>query len=707
MRIPSSLLLLLLCLAGLAGCSSTDFPETDWPTYQGDPGRNQYSTLKQIDRGNVGRLRIAWSYRTGDASPDNRSQIQCNPLIIGGVLYGTSPQLKVFALEADSGRELWKFDPFAGGQGKESIGVNRGVAYWAEGSDRRILFAAGPYLYALNADSGDPVKTFGEQGRIDLRKGLDRDNVEGLYLIATTPGAVFRDLLIIGDRLSEGPGPAAPGHIRAFNIRTGERAWIFHTIPHPGEFGYETWPEDAWQRTGGANCWSGMSVDTSRGIVYVPTGSATFDFWGGDRKGANLFANTLLALDASTGRRIWHYQFVHHDIWDRDLPAPPNLVTLHQDGQSIEAVAQVTKSGHVFVFDRDSGAPIFPVEELPVPPSDLKGEEVWPTQPLPVKPPPFARQKLDPFEVTDRTPEARRAVLDRLSQVRSAGQFVPPSTQGTVIYPGFDGGAEWGGAAFDPDTGILYVNSNEMAWILTMIDLEEQRQARTLGQETYSVNCGVCHGTERQGDPEKVFPPLTSVHEKYTRESLIQFVRNGKGFMPSFAHLPEAQINALASFLLGADEEASSNGEEEKGGVPYSHSGYNRFFDPDGYPAVKPPWGTLNAIDLNRGELLWQVPLGELPELTARGIPPTGTENYGGPVVTAGGLIFIAASKDEKFRAFDKESGKVLWETQLPAGGYATPSTYQAGGRQFVVIAAGGGKMGTKSGDYYMAFALP
>ncbi len=693
----------------LSGCSGEVSNSREWPSYQGGPERNQFSRLDQINRGNVSRLQVAWTYQSGGAGSEGRSQIQCNPIVVHGILFATSPQLDAFALDAQTGKEVWRFRPDSGEGKREPLGVNRGVAYWESGDESRILYSAGIYLYALDARTGKPVAEFGKNGRVDLREGLG-DRAADLYVIATTPGTVFHDLVIMGSRVGEGPGPSAPGYIRAFNVRTGALEWVFHTIPRPGEFGYETWPENAWKQAGGANNWSGMSLDVERGIVYVPTGSAAFDFWGGNRKGADLFADCLLALDARTGTRIWHYQLVHHDIWDRDLPAPPNLVTIERDGEKVDGVAQITKAGLVFVFDRTTGEPLFPIEEEPVPSSDLKGEEAWPTQPIPQLPPPFARQTFTESDVTDLSEEAHRAVLERLRQVRTGRPFIPPSTQGTVIFPGFDGGGEWGGAAFDPDSGILYVNSNEMPWILTMVDLEEKRRAmQSLGEEVYAVNCAVCHGAERQGDPQQVYPSLVAVHERYDSKGLMELIDGGKGFMPAFAHLPGPEKEALVSFLLGTEETDGSRPSDEEGveGIPYSHTGYNRFFDPDGYPAVKPPWGTLSAIDLNRGEIRWQVPLGELPELTARGIPITGTENYGGPVVTSGGLIFIGATKDEKFRAFDKETGKMLWETSLPAGGYATPATYEAGGRQFIVIAAGGGKVGTKSGDSYIAFALP
>ncbi len=683
-------------------------PDTAWRFHGGDAGHTQYSPLGQINTANVSRLKTAWIYRTGDARPDNRSQIQCNPIVVGGVLYASSPQIKAFALDAASGRPLWTFDPFATARDERgSLGVNRGLVYWEAGDDRRILFAAGQRLYALDARTGRPIPTFGANGSVDLTQGLGRD-MKGLYVLSNTPGALYRDLLILGTRVSEGPGPAAPGHIRAYDVRTGAIRWIFHTIPHPGELGYDTWPEDAWTRVGGANAWSGISVDERRGWVFLPTGSAAFDFWGGDRKGANLFANSELVLKAATGERVWHYQVVRHDLWDRDLPAAPVLVTVTHEGRKRDAVAQITKSGHVFLFDRETGKPVFPIEEVPVPPSDLQREEASATEPLPTKPPAFARQLFTEAEVTDITPESHQAVLARLRQVRTGRRFIPPSTQGTVIFPGFDGGGEWGGAAFDPGTGRLYVNSNEMPWILTMVDVAARGDSR--GAAVYRQHCTACHGVDRRGAPQQAAPPLTDLSAHFQKPDVVELLEKGKGVMPSFAFLSADDKGAVASYLLGEEAKAKAAEAEDDApvpGTPYTHTGYNRFLDPQGYPAVKPPWGTLNAIDLSQGTIEWTVPLGELPELTKRGVPPTGTENYGGPVVTAGGLLFIGATKDEKFRAFDKATGKVLWETSLPAGGYATPATYAVGGRQYVVIAAGGGKMGTKSGDAYVAFALP
>jgi quinoprotein glucose dehydrogenase len=703
--LAGALVLLCLALTWPLRHMTLAVADVDWRAHGGNAAHTQYSPLDQVTKDNVASLRVAWTFRTGDADGDGRSQIQCSPIVVRGMLYATSPKLKVFALDAATGQQRWIFDPFAAGGHSTSLGVNRGVTYWEDGADRRILYSAGQRLYALDAGTGRPIASFGEAGSVSLSEGLGRD-AASLYVLSNTPGAIYRDLLILGTRVSEGPGPSAPGHVRAFDVRTGKIRWTFHTIPQPGEFGYETWPPDAWTRVGGANAWSGITVDEPRGLVFLPTGSAAFDFWGGNRHGANLFANCLLALDARTGRRIWHYQFVHHDLWDRDLPAAPVLVTIVRDGRSIDAVAQATKSGHVFVFDRDTGEPVFPVEERQVPPSDLEGEQAWPTQPIPVAPPAFARQRLTEADLTDRTPAAREAALKTFRAVRSNGQFVPPSTQGTVIFPGFDGGAEWGGQAFDARTGRFYVNSNEMAWILTMVPLGAGGDT---GARVYQANCAVCHGAERKGAAAHMVPTLVGVEKKLTRAQAADIVRAGKGVMPSFGGLSPGDRDAVVGYIFGdaPTRKSQHDDEEPEATVKYSHTGYNRFLDPDGYPAVRPPWGTLNAIDLHAGTIAWTVPFGELPELTAKGVPPTGTENYGGPVVTASGLLFIGATKDEKFRAFDADTGKTLWETSLPAGGYAAPAVYSANGRQYIAIAAGGGKMGTRSGDAYVAFALP
>ena len=677
-----------------------------WNSFLGDKESTQYSSLDQIHSGNVHELEIAWTFSTGDLVDGERTEIQANPIIIDDILYSTTPLKKVFALNASTGELIWMFDPFEDEEPR-SRGVNRGVSYWSDGEgDSRIYYVAGPRLYAINADTGEPSEDFGENGSIDFATGLDRDALD-IEVTATSPGIVHEDLLIHGTRVFN----RAPGHIRAFNTRTGEIEWIFRTIPYPDDYGYDTWPEDAWTRVGNANSWPGMSLDRQRGIVYVPTASPGHDFYGGDRIGKNLFGTSLLALNADTGERIWHYQFVRHDIWDYDPPAAPNLITIERDGEWIDAVAQVTKTGYVFVFDRETGESLFPIEEVEIPPSDLRGEEAWPTQPAPVKPEPFARQEFREEDVSDITPGDHEKLLERFREIRTDHMWDPPSTEGTLIFPGFDGGAEWGGAAFDPETGILYVNANEMPWILEMVPIDaDEDQPASMGERIYALNCAACHGADRRGDPRGDLPELTGIEERMDEDQLRSVIRGGQGVMPGFSHLSEEEVDNLIRYLRDPEADDAEPVRVDMNQAPqvlYSHTGYNRWLDSEGYPAVKPPWGTLNAIDLNTGEHVWNIRLGEFEELSERGIPQTGTENYGGPVVTAGGVLFIGATQDEKFRAFDKSNGELLWETDLPAGGYATPSTYWAEGRQYVVIAAGGGKMGTKSGDTYVAFALP
>jgi quinoprotein glucose dehydrogenase len=714
-RFTALLSCLLVASIGIVSCAhlapaKAPASTADWPSYQGGPDRNQYSALDQITRENVSTLEVAWVYRSGDADPDDRSQVQCNPIIVDAVVYATTPGLKAIAIDGETGEEKWRFDPFADGYRLFGMGVNRGVTYWADGEDKRIYYTAASRLYALNAETGQLIPSFGEAGSLSLHDGLGRD-VSKLFIASNSPGAIYKDLLIMGMRVSERL-PSAPGHIRAYDVRTGEIRWRFNTIPQPGEYGYDTWPADAYGRTGGANSWAGMSVDQARGIVYVPTGSAASDFYGGDRHGANLFANCLLALNAETGERIWHFQAVHHDMWDRDLPAPPNLVTLERNGEKVDVAAQITKSAHIFIFDRDTGEPFFEIEERPTLPSDLKGEEAWPTQPFPVKPPPFSGQSLTVDSVTDIDPATHAEKLDRVKRSRTGQQYIPPSLEGTMIYPGFDGGGEWGGAAVDPNTGILYVNANEMPWLLTMVELGNITGPGAAARIDYGQSCGPCHGVNRQGDPLGIYPSLMDLPQKYPIEEARKIILQGKNLMPSFQHLEGDSLSGLLDFLYGIEAEESSDGEAEEPAadpnrLPYAGTGYFRFADKHGNPAIKQPWGTLNAIDLNKGEILWKVVLGDFPEHRTEDMPPTGAEGYGGPVVTASGLIFIGATRDKMMRAFDTETGALLWETKLPAGGHATPSTYMANGRQYVVIAAGGGKMGTESGDYYVAFALP
>lgn len=624
-------LLVASALRSAGGATSTAAAGAgkDWRYYGGDPGTMRYSVLDQINHSNVHNLRVAWTYHTGDAMKRPRTTIECTPIVVDGIMYITTAQIKACALDATSGALLWQFDPFAallGARGATATvegaasprGVNRGVTYWRDGKDKRILFTALDRLICLDAETGKPVSSFGENGAVDLTKGLGRD-ISGLLYDVTSPGGIYKDLIILGAENGEGPDPAAPGHVRAFDVRTGKQVWIFHTIPGSGEFGQGTWESNSWKSGQAANDWGGLSIDETRGWAFLATGSAAYDYFGGQRPGQDLFANCVIALEAATGKRMWHYQVVHHDLWDRDLPCPPCLITLNQNGRRVDAVAQNTKFGRVFVFNRETGAPLFPIEERPVPASDVPGEKTWPTQPVPLRPPPYTRQIFTADDITDISSDAHADALEVFNKVRTGNEWLPPSLQGTLEFPGLDGGTDWGGGSFDPGTGWYYVNSHDEPWII----------------ELQSAPAGL--------------------------------------------------------------------------GYPYMGAeGEGRFVDREGYAAIKPPWGQLTAIDLNRGEIAWQVVLGEHKELTARGIPPTGTQNMGGSVVTAGGLLFIGATQDEKFRAFDKSTGKILWEADLPAGGYASPATYEAKGKQYVVIAAGGGgKPRTKAGDALVAFALP
>ncbi|MEX0648070.1 MAG: c-type cytochrome, partial [Balneolaceae bacterium] len=590
----------------------------------------------------------------------------------------------------------------------DGLSNSRGVVYWESGDDQRIIYTNGEWLHAINANTGEPVSSFGENGRTSLKSGLG-ETAADKYIGSTSPGTVFEDIIVMPIRVSEGLDGAL-GHIQAFNIRTGELEWVFRTIPRPGEYGYDTWAEDNYKNTdvGGANNWSGMSVDRERGIIYVPTGSAAYDFYGANRPGENLFANTLLALDARTGERIWHYQTVRHDILDRDLPAPPVLTTLTRDGEEIDVVVQVTKQGYTFIFNRETGEPYFPIEDRPVPDSDIPGEQAWPTQPFPVKPAPYARQTLTDEDINPYA-ENKDVLVEQFRSSRFEGPFTPLSEQGTIIFPGLDGGAEWGGAAIDPD-GIMYVNSNEMAWRISLgpSASEEELSELSPGRRVYTMNCAACHGSDLSGNPASGFPSLDDIGSRQTREAVTSVIKNGQGMMPAFSHISDEETESLVAFLYGEDEGTGAAGEDlSLPDFTYNISGYSKFLDSNGYPAISPPWGTLNAIDLNTGEFVWEIIYGEHPDLMEQGIPQTGSENYGGPVVTASGLLFIAGTKDGKFRAYDKNNGELLWETQLPAAAFATPSTYMVEGKQYIVIAAGGTKLGAEEGDSYIAFTLP
>jgi quinoprotein glucose dehydrogenase len=696
-----------LSVRGAAQESSTPGnPRTGWPVYGGDSNGDRFSPLTQINRENVKHLKIAWSF---DAGADGG--LQTNPMIVERTMFVYTPSLQVIALDAVTGKKQWSFEP-----GVKATQPSRGFAYWTDGKQNILFAGVMEHLYALDPATGKLIDSFGENGSVDLRKDLGNEDFASNFAVMTSPGAIYKDTIIVGFRAPE-THPAPHGDIRAYDVHTGKLRWSFHTIPHPGEPGYETWPKDAWLTAGAANNWPGMVVDQQRGIVFAPTGSAVDDFYGADRLGNDLYANTLLALDANTGKLLWHFQGVHHDIWDRDFPSPPVLLTVKRDGKSIDAVAQTTKQGFVYVFERTTGKPLFPIEEKPYPASDVPGEAASPTQPLPLVPAPFARQRLTADMLTNRTPEAHAWAVEQFSKFRSDGQFIPLSVgKDTIIFPGYDGGAEWGGPAVDPRSSVMYVNANDIAWTGAL----EKNQSGGPGFTLFQSQCALCHGADRKGSPPQ-FPALLGVSDRLSDAAITAVIHNGRGRMGAFPNIQGDSLRALLEYLhTGPGSEPATSGRTDKveaasiakaSGEPlkYHFTGYKKFLDPEGYPAIAPPWGTLNAIDLNTGKYLWKVPFGQYPELAAKGMTQTGSENYGGPVVTAGGLVIIAATNyDRKIRAYNSDTGELLWEADLPYAGNATPATYMVDGKQYIVIATSGARdKKHPQGAAYVAFALP
>ncbi len=672
--------------------------QEDWPEYLGGKDRNHFSTLNQITKENVHQLKVAWTYACLDSG-----QMQTNPLIVKGRVFGVSPAVQAFALDASTGKELWKF----GEALKNWASTSRGVSYWTNGTEERILYTVGSNLWALDAKTGKPIPSFGLNGKVDLHTGLPAI-AKDKFIISNTPGAIFKNLIIMPLRLSEGED-AAPGDIRAFDVISGKLVWTFHTIPYPGEFGFQTFPKNAYKNkdVGAANNWAGMAVDEKSGIVFVPTGSAGYDFYGANRKGKNLFSDCLLALDATTGKRLWHFQFVHHDLWDRDIPAPPNLIQVERNGKKIDAVAQITKQGFVYLFERKTGKPLFDIKEISVPKSNLKGELAWTTQPRPVLPAPYARAASE-LNWSDINPySSEKAQLTAIFKSVDKRWFAPPSEKGTMILPGFDGGGEWGGAAAHPSKGIIYINSNEMPWIQKMDKVEKGLVFDHPGEKIYRTNCAMCHKNDLSGNPASGYPKLADIYKKRTTTFLNTIIASGKGMMPGFPQIKGVDKENLVAFLMKeASKEAGSNQAEPNSPILYRMAGYRKFVDKEGLPGIAPPWGTLNAIDLNTGKYLWKVNFGDEPLLAEKGIKGTGTENYGGPILFDNGLLLIAASKDGYFRAYDAQTGKEIWKYKLPYASFATPSTYMVNGKQYVVLACGGTKLGTPKGNLYIAFSL-
>lgn len=681
---PAVIFLSLVAVAALAlsrAGQAQEAPDTDWSTYLGDVGRRHYSPLEQITRENVDQLELAWTYDSGELRAGN-STMYTSPLVVNGVLYGLSPTLTAFALDAATGEELWRYDPGLDGA------PQRGLMWWeretASGTVARLFFTGNDSLVALDPAAGEPVIDFGENGVLNLSATMEREGP----LRVTVPGIVFEDLLVFGFSTSEA-SDALPGAISAYSAVDGSLVWRHHNVPRPGEPGSETWADGSLEVAGGANTWTGMALDAERGLLFAPTGSATPDFYGASRIGDNLFANSVLAIDVRTGERRWHYQTIKHDVWDRDLPSPPTLVQLERDGRTIDGVAVTSKSGHLFLFDRETGESLYDIGELTAPPSDIPGEVVVTTQPESSIA--LTRQR---FEMTTRSQESIdfvSAIWDRLDQ----RPWAPPSLQGSMMYPGYDGGQEWGGSAFYPATNRLIVNSSEIGAILQLYEIPVGFSARAV----YAENCGTCHGADRAGN--SVGPSLIDIDDRLTASEINDVVRNGRGRMNGFAHLDEVEIRAAIRYIRNPEAEEDLPPSTE---VDYAFGGYIWLRDQDGLPGNRTPWGTLTSVDLATGAFDWQVPFGDYPQTIGQGL---GSESYGGPVVTAGGLIFIAATPDRRIRAFDTRDGSELWRADLPAAGFSTPAVYAAGGRQFVVIAAGGGRMGPPSSAEYHAFALP
>ena len=652
-----------------------------WERSHGDNGGTRYSGLDQINRTNVAGLQLAWTFHSGDGM----GNLQCNPVIAHGVLYGPTPGKHLVAVDAANGRELWRFKP----EGRPAF---RGLIYWpGTATDApRVYFPAGRYLYALNPTNGTPAVGFGDQGRVLLP-----GRAQGDFGAATAAPAISDGIIVL---------PGFEKDVWGLDVVTGELRWTFHTIPQPGEFGADTWdhPEPY-----GANCWAGMALDEQRGIAFITTGSPKENFIGTNHRGQNLFANCVIALDARTGKRLWHFQEVGHDIWDLDIPAPPNLTTITRDGRRVDVVTAVTKMGNTLLLDRVSGRPVFPFRRRRAPVSDLPGEMTLPYQPDVELPEPFGKQEFSESDLSDRTPEVADYVRTRFKSA-TTGWFRPFSEGKLNLFYGLHGAAEWTGACCDPTTGRLYVPANHLPFIISVFrdddPPDDPKAPPTPGRLVFQRACAPCHGENRVG--LGTAPPLRGVRHRLTAEDIATLVRTGRNLMPAHTNLAPAEISAVVDFLLVRDRPAPPPARGER--PRYTFNGYHQFRDQEGYPAIKPPWGTLHCLDLNTGKSLWAVPLGEHKELTAQGVPLTGTENFGGAIVTAGGLVFCAGTHDARLRAFDAATGRELWAGQLPWVGCAPPATYEANGRQFIVVpAAGGGKLGTPPGDAYVAFALP
>ena len=648
----------------------------DWARSLGGPTSNRFSELTQINPENVSKLEVAWTYHSGDGT----ANIQCNPIVVSGVLYTPTPGKHIAALDAATGRELWRFSP-ASLLGKESSSpARRGLLYWKGDKDNapRLLFGDGRWLLAIDPVTGAPVSTFGDGGKVPVPAGT------------TAVGAVHEHVLVL-------PGYGAD--VYGYDVRTGKALWTFATRPAAGEFGSQTWST----RESGANCWGGMAMDESRGIAYIATGSPKPNYFGMNHRGDNLFSNCVIALDALTGKRLWHFQEIRHDIWDWDIPAPPNLVTVERHGQRVDALAQVTKVGNTLLLDRLTGEPLYDFRLVKVDSHGLPGDQTAPYQPAPELPQPFARSAYNEADLPT-LPGSKEAVLP-LFQRANHGPYPSFDEARPTLLFNIHGGAEWTGAAAD-SKGFLYVTSNETPWSITCFRDDDPAPLTppTAGEQVYQSICVTCHGADRRGVGHA--PPLRGLRHRMSEEEIRAVIKAGRNSMPALPFLTEEQLGPLTDFLLCKDRQGAPQKPTQS--AAWTFSGFVKLLDPSGYPACSPPWGTLNCINLNTGKTAWSVPLGEYAELTAKGLPVTGQENFGGAAVTASGLVFVSGTRDQKIRAFDAATGRELWSHTLPFHGTAAPAIYEVKGRQYVVVpATGGGKLGGKSGDSWVAFALP
>ena len=669
----------------------------NWPDNEGGEGSPQYSALKQINKANVKDLTLAWYY-PAVTTGRGFGRFGFNPVIIDGVMYTLGGDNALVALDAVTGKELWSHP--------NPTGItSRGVNYWEskDRSDRRLIFSSNSFLQEVDAKTGNQITTFGDNGKVDLRVGLGRDPKSIVSIQSGTPGRVFENLVILGSSTGEDYG-SPPGDIRAYDILTGKMTWSFHTVPHPGEPGYETWPPEAWKYAGGTNDWGGMTLDEKRGIVYTPIGSTTYDFYGADRKGADLYSDCLLALDARTGKLKWHFQFVHHDLWDYDPTTSPKLLTVNHDGKMVDIVAQATKQGFLFAFDRETGKPLWPIEERPVPQSDVPGEQSWPTQPFPTHLPPFNRQKLSADDVNPYAdPQDQARIRDMIAKSNNKGLFTPPAFIDTLEPSGNNGGANWGSAATDPASGRIFILAKDAPTMIKLVSAPPRAGANASievrGRQAYEDNCLTCHGIDRLGHAG-FSPGLVDAPKTLGADGIAKIVHDGRNTMPPLPNIKQDQVDAIIAYLRNPDAgdhppQGAGRGRPDVAppatpGTRY-WTGYGTMDAENGLPAIGPPWSTLTAYDMNKGTILWQIPFGETKSLSAKGITNTGSYwPRGGPVATGGGIVFGGSAGDLTVRAYDEDSGKVLWEHQLEGAPDGIPSVYEVNGKEYVVFCVRG-----------------